>query len=147
MPRPPYCMNMAPTTAGNVSTLKISTGNNGCSAIQPSHHVATAKITTPAQKVTGMYGVLQPCGALGDAVKENTIRTSPDTIKTVPGQSILIPSAARSSVSDGMDAYARKNEIALRIAPMKKYQRQLISCAASPAKKIPTKKPRGAQAP
>ena len=147
MPRPPYCINMAPTTAGNILTLNISAGSKGCCAIQPSHHVATAKTTNPKQAEARMYDVFQPCGAPGDAVSEKTTKISPDTIRTVPGQSILMSNAARSSLSQGIETHASKKEIALSSAPIKKYQRQLKSWAASPAKNMPRKNPKGAQAP
>lgn len=79
----------------------------------------------------------------------NVKSIKPETIKVAPSQSILILVAVArfSAISDGMDRYAVMAVINERIAPIQKYQPQVVYSAVRPAKNIPTKNPSGAEAP
>ena len=76
-------------------------------------------------------------------------RISPETIKTLPGQSMdgLSGELRFSRTSDGMQRYAVMAVIVAKTAPIQKYQPHLVNSAVTPAKKIPMKKPMGAHAP
>lgn len=94
-----------------------------------------------------MYGVFQRLGACAESMMANVKRINPQTLKNAPIQSILMFIAFLSAMSLGTVKYAVIAVMTVKIVPTQKYHPHVVNSAVKPAKKMPMKKPSGAEAP